>query len=334
MLQLKLQIPEIGSKFLTVEQFKEAAQQGAKAAGFAFSISSSKLLHVEKDDRVPFVTLQCVMGGNYRNNHKISEETRKRTKFTKRQNCSVSLRAVLNENIGVWVVTYYKSQHNHELLPSSQVYCFHQHRILNMEQKELVHTIIRNVINERDQIKNALNEDGSMQNLFFTHIEVARQVAICPEVLIVDATYKTNLYKLPLVNAIGVSNIGNTKALKILTKLQWLGLQMNRSTHIHEVFVSNKDLALQKAANNVFPTAKKMFCIWHMLAQNLRTTCRKFFDSDEDYDKFLLSVQKVAYSEKMSEVEKAFDEIKQTIAKSRNPTYIQNYFKERKKNAE
>ncbi|CAG8612559.1 17979_t:CDS:2, partial [Racocetra fulgida] len=136
MSQSKLQIPKIGSEFPTVEQFKEAAQQGAKALGFAFSTSSSKMSRVEKDGRTPFVTLQCVMGGKYRNNHEITEKTRKRKKFTKRQNCSVILRATLNENTGVWV-------HNHELLPSSQVHCLHQHRIINKEQKELVHTMLR-----------------------------------------------------------------------------------------------------------------------------------------------------------------------------------------------
>ncbi|CAG8670966.1 7896_t:CDS:1, partial [Ambispora gerdemannii] len=96
------------------------------------------------------------------------------------------------------------------------------------------------VINERGQIRNALNKssnydttvrllqileehqyivchtlskDDHMQNLFFTHIEAMRQMIICSEVLILDATYKTNLYKLPLINAVGVSNIDNAKVL-------------------------------------------------------------------------------------------------------------------------
>ncbi|CAG8531654.1 8866_t:CDS:1, partial [Cetraspora pellucida] len=51
--------------------------------------------------------------------------------------------ATLNENTGVCVVSSYKSQHNHELLPSLQIHCLHQHRIINKEQKELVHTMLR-----------------------------------------------------------------------------------------------------------------------------------------------------------------------------------------------
>ncbi|KAG9295787.1 hypothetical protein G9A89_009016 [Geosiphon pyriformis] len=56
------QIPAISSEFLTVESFKEATQQSVKAAGFAFSVSSSKMFHVGKVNRTPFVTLQCTMG--------------------------------------------------------------------------------------------------------------------------------------------------------------------------------------------------------------------------------------------------------------------------------
>ncbi|CAG8525863.1 11929_t:CDS:2, partial [Gigaspora margarita] len=374
-------IPEVGSEFPTVESLKEAAQQGAKAAGFAFSVSSSKLSRSEKGGHVPYILLQCIMGGEYRNNHKITDETRKRIKSTKRQNCPVTLYAALNENDGVWVVQSYKNQHNHELLPPSQVHCLHQHRQLNAEQKELVHIMLKSgasvqsvadavqwkhgtvytkdIVNECARIRNALNEgsnndttmqllqkleernyivrhlllvDGYMRNLFFTHIEAARHTAVCSEVLIVDATYKTNLYKLPLINAVGVSNIGNAKSLNTYQiAMAWVENEkeytyewfLNTLKEViynayfcsPEVFVSDKSQALRNAANKVFPDAKKMLCIWHMLAQNLQTACRKFFDSDEDYDKLLLSVQKVAYAEEMNIVEEAFDEVKKAAMK-------------------
>ncbi|CAG8639339.1 16858_t:CDS:2, partial [Racocetra fulgida] len=100
-------------EFLTAKSFKKAAQQGAKAAGFAFSISSSKLACSEK------------------------------VKFTKRQGCLVKLNTILDEKAGVWVVHTSETNHSHNLLPPSQVHCLHQHRLLNTEQKELVHTMIK-----------------------------------------------------------------------------------------------------------------------------------------------------------------------------------------------
>ncbi|CAG8585439.1 21057_t:CDS:2, partial [Gigaspora rosea] len=113
MSQPHLQIPEVGDEFLSEERFKEAAQQGAKAAGFTFSVSSSKASDGGKGSHTPFITLQCMM------------------------------RVGLNENTKVWVVTFPKSEHNHELLPLSQVHCFPQHRHLSTEQKELVHIMLK-----------------------------------------------------------------------------------------------------------------------------------------------------------------------------------------------
>ncbi|RIB20605.1 hypothetical protein C2G38_2178854 [Gigaspora rosea] len=81
MLLSQPKIPEVGSEFLTVESLKEAAQQGAKVAGFAFSVSLSKLSHSKKGGHVSYILLQCIMGGEYRNNHKITDETRKRIKL-------------------------------------------------------------------------------------------------------------------------------------------------------------------------------------------------------------------------------------------------------------
>ncbi|CAG8705270.1 45710_t:CDS:2 [Gigaspora margarita] len=49
MLLSQPKIPEVGSEFPTVESLKEAAQQGAKVAGFAFSVLSSKMLCSRKE---------------------------------------------------------------------------------------------------------------------------------------------------------------------------------------------------------------------------------------------------------------------------------------------
>ncbi|CAG8811813.1 10466_t:CDS:2, partial [Cetraspora pellucida] len=296
--------PEIGNKFQIVESFKKAAQQGAKAVGFAFSISSSKMSHDEKGGQAPYIILQYTIGSVYINNHNITEETRKRIKFTKHQGCLVALYAVLDEKADVW--------------------------ILNTEQKKLVHMMlkseapiqIRNALNKGSNndttmqllqmleecqyvVRHLLSKDGCMKNLFFTYIEAARHAAICPEVLIIDATYKTNLYKLPLINS-----VENEKEYTY----EWFLNTLKETVYnaffcSSEVFVSDKSKALQNVAN-------------------------KFFDSDDDNEKLLLSIQKVAYAEKMSIVKEAFEEVKQAVMKSRDPNYIQNYFEEWKKDSE
>ncbi|CAG8659899.1 15352_t:CDS:2 [Gigaspora margarita] len=250
MLSLQPKIPEIGSEFSTVESLKEAVQQGAKAAGFAFRV----------------------------NNHKITNETRKRIRSTKCQNYSVTLYTILNENARVWVVQSYKKQHNHELLSPLQVNCLYQYHQLNAEQKELDYIMLKSGAPVQ-RACHLLSIDGYMRNLFFTHIEAAHHTTICLEVLIVDVTYKTNLYKLILINAIGISDIGNAKSLDT-----------------YQIAIAWQKIALYLA----YACAK------------LQTALQKFFDYDEDYDKLLLSVQKVAYAE---EIKKAFGKVKKAAMK-------------------
>ncbi|CAG8577319.1 22376_t:CDS:2, partial [Dentiscutata erythropus] len=259
MLQSQPKIPEIGSEFPTVESFKEAAQEGAKAAGFAFSVSSSKMTRRKK----VAIRLLLLCSVQWEANIEITMKLQKKPEKESNQQ---------NEKAGVWVVRSSKNQHNHELLSESQVHCLYQHRILNPEQKEIVHMMLKSgvpvqsvadtiywkhetvytkdIVNERDRIKNALNE-GSNRDMTMHLIQM-----------------------------------------------------------LEELFVSDRSQALRKAANIVFPDAKKMVCIWHMLVQNLKTACRKFFDNEDDYNKLLLSIQKVAYAEEMSIVEKAFDKKK------------------------
>jgi len=96
----------------------------------------------------------------------------------------------------------------------------------------------KDVVNKHACIKLALNEDpnnnstqkllklleernymvvplkttkGYLTHLFFSHVEAIKCVARCSEVLIVDSTYKTNVYKYPLASAVGINNIGNEK---------------------------------------------------------------------------------------------------------------------------
>ncbi|CAG8664125.1 19474_t:CDS:2 [Cetraspora pellucida] len=299
MSQSQPQIPEVGDEFPIAENFKEMAQQGGG-----------------KGDHIPFITLQCTMG------------------------------AVLNKNTRTWVVTSSKSMHNHELLIPSQIHCLPQHRYLNTEQKELVHIMLKSGASTQS-IADGTNHDTTMRlikmleehqyilhhlliknshmlNLFFTYIEAVHQVAICPEVLIINATYKINLYKLPLINAVGISNIGNAKALNTYQiAMAWVA---NEQEPTYEWFL----FILKETIYDIFFVPQKYLFqtgLWPLEKQQTR----KFFDSDEEYNEFLLTVQKVAYAEEMNEVEKAFKEVSQTIMKSRDPEYIQNYLEEWKK---
>lgn len=198
------------------------------------------------------------------------------------------------------------------------------------------------MLEERGYTVRKKEKEGYLHHLFFTHKDSATKVMQCPEVLIVDATYKTNVYKMPLINCVGVDNIGNSKSLHTFQiGMAWVSNEVEETytwfleqlkmviydiTNTYpEVIMTDKDLALRSAADKVFPGAKKMLCIWHMLAQNLRTSTQKYFDSKDDYDNFAAAVKSYAYATTDALVTEAFDKITITTKKSKNASKIMEY---------
>ena len=124
----------------SVEEFKAAAQAKAKAEGFAFSTASSDIQG--KNHKTPFISLQCVMGGNYRNNHKITEESHKRLRHSKKQKCPVHVTANWQVEHQVWDVQWREQEHNHDLLRPLEIHYLHQHRMITNEQKNMVSKLL------------------------------------------------------------------------------------------------------------------------------------------------------------------------------------------------
>ncbi|CAG8696578.1 13689_t:CDS:2, partial [Dentiscutata heterogama] len=237
----------------------------------------------------------------------------------------------------------------------------------------------KDIVNERARIRLALNEGynndstqillrlleerdymvvahkttkGYLTHLFFSHVEAAKCVAKCPEVLIVDATYRTNIYKYLLVSAVGINNISNEKGVLAFYQIAmaWIDNESEASytwflqtlrTKIYnaygclpDVFMSDRDQALRNASSKVFPESNKMLCVWHLLEQNLKVNCRKLFKNDEDYEMFKKEVEALRFSECEEEIPQSLNAIKKAAEKSHSPekveSYIQTWMKDSK----
>ncbi|CAG8756375.1 10498_t:CDS:2, partial [Cetraspora pellucida] len=380
-----------------IEAFENTAQLAAKNQGFAFSRKDSNL--TGRNGKSPFVVLQCT-----------KEETRKRKKKTRREDCSVYIRAtatkcqstadVLNTEIK-WIVTKVVLEHNHTKLKLDEVVTFPQHHAMNLRQKILVQQLhdsnaptcvittainkisnggmilSKDIVNKHARIRLALNEGynndstqtllklleernyvvvphktvkGYLTHLFFFHIEAAKCVAKCPEVLIVDSTYRTNIYKYSLVSVVGINNISNEKGVLATYQIAmaWIEDESEASytwflqtlrTKIYdiygclpEVFMSDRDQALRNASSKVFPTLDKMLCVWHLLEQNLKVNCQKLFKNDDDYEVFKKEVEALQFTEIEEEIPQSFDAVKKTARKANSPekivSYIQTWMKD------
>jgi hypothetical protein len=134
-----------------------------------------------------------------------------------------------------------------------------------------------------------VKDDGALENLFFAHPGSIHLARINHHVALLDSTYKTNQYQLPLLHIIGQSALNllfsiafcflarkdsdsYMRAINNLKKHVW------RPQRIPKVFVTNRDSALRGALAEVFPDSQANLCTWH-INKNITTNVKKYFPS-------------------------------------------------------
>ncbi|GKE35099.1 PKS-NRPS hybrid synthetase [Tanacetum coccineum] len=149
------------------------------------------------------------------------------------------------------------------------------------------------------------DSEGRITRLFIIHPLSLKLARIFRNVFVMDCTYKTNKYKMPLLDIIGVSCFNTSFysgfvflkkedkdsyvwALKVFKK--FLG---HASQPV--VIISDRELALMIGINGVFPSTKILLCVWH-IQKNVFSNCKKDFENAEDFNTFMSRWNIVVYS--------------------------------------
>jgi len=106
----------------------------------------------------------------------------------------------------------------------------------------------------------------------------------CNFVFLIDSTYKTNRYKLPLLEFVGVTPTGMTVSVgfaylegervnNVVWALEWFrGLFLRRDALLG-LIVTDRDLALMNVVKIVFHECANLLCTFH-INKNLKTKCK------------------------------------------------------------
>ena len=105
-----------------------------------------------------------------------------------------------------------------------------------------------------------------------------------------DCTYKTNRYRMPLLEIVGVTSTDMTfyvcfAYLQVECKENYAwALGVLRSIIgdgiLPDVIVTDRELSLMKAISIVFPGATHLLCKWH-INRNVLARCKKLFEMKE-----------------------------------------------------
>ncbi|XP_038688571.1 uncharacterized protein LOC119987723 [Tripterygium wilfordii] len=146
---------------------------------------------------------------------------------------------------------------------------------------------------------------NEVQDLFWAYSPSINLAKAFPYVYMLDCTYKTNKYRLPLLEIVGVTSTDKTFALAFCymhsekeENYEW-ALNCLKELFDEEelpgVFVMDRELALLNAVRQVFPLAKRMLCRVH-IERNVLSKCIGFFKIKADFDDFMAHFAKLMHS--------------------------------------
>ncbi|XP_028052909.1 protein FAR1-RELATED SEQUENCE 5-like [Camellia sinensis] len=133
----------------------------------------------------------------------------------------------------------------------------------------------------------------TVTNLFFAHPTSLKLLRAFPKVLPMDCIYKTNRYRLPILEIVGVTSTDMTFSVAFAypqyekeDNYTWaLGLLrsvMDENT-LPSVIVTDRELALMNAICTVFPATTNLLCRWH-IGKNVLANCKKMFETKDKWE--------------------------------------------------
>lgn len=168
--------------------------------------------------------------------------------------------------------------------------------------------------------------------MLFAHPDSLGYLKAYPEVLLLDCTYKTNKYGMPLLDMIGIDACqrsfciafaflsGETEADYTWALDRLKSLYKQCDTSLPSIILTDRCLACINAASTLFPSSTMLICIWHANKAVL-TQCQPAFpeaekwkefygfwfsiinsSTEEEYNKRLLDFEQKYCSENLNEV--------------------------------
>ena len=139
--------------------------------------------------------------------------------------------------------------------------------------------------------------DGRVTAVLFAHPDSLGYLKAYPEVLLLDCTYKTNKYGMPLLDMIGIdacqrsfciafaflSGETETDYIWALSRLKSLYGQCDAA--LPSIILTDRCLACINASSTLFLSSTILICIWHANKAVL-TRCQPAFSASEEWKEF------------------------------------------------
>ena len=163
--------------------------------------------------------------------------------------------------------------------------------------------------------------DFRITRLFFAKTSLLKVLKLNYEVLLIDCTYKTNFYQMPLCIITGITPMNTTYyvgfaflATERVEDYRWI-LQCVRRLYEAldipdpSVIITDADPAIIRAFSKECLLSSHLLCLWH-LNKNVVVNCKKLFEDEKSWEEFYGSWYQVLYANKEGEFEENWEEMK------------------------
>ena len=135
-----------------------------------------------------------------------------------------------------------------------------------------------------------LGDDNRVHSILFSNINSLQLIKRYPRIIIMDCTYKTNKYNMPLLHIIGIDACFNTFGIAFAflqneqsESYSWVLQQLRelfttQEISPPEILVCDNWKATLIAAEAIFPAMKIQLCLWH-ISKAVLANCKAEFQS-------------------------------------------------------
>ncbi|KAH1225852.1 Protein FAR1-RELATED SEQUENCE 6 [Glycine max] len=235
--------------------------------------------------RSSFVLIGCERSGQYKCRNK---EFVRRDTGSRKCGCPFKLHGKPKHGGEGWMVKLICGIHNHELAKSLVGHPY-AGRLTKDEKK-----IIADMTNSMDEVV--------VRDLFWCHPDEVKLCNACHLVFFIHSTYKTNRYRLPLLDFVGVTPTGMTffagfaylegeRVNNIVWALERFRGLFLRNDRLPVVIVIDRDLSLMNAVKTVFPKCTNLLCRFH-IDKNVKAKCKSLIGQKNAWEYFTECLQK------------------------------------------
>ena len=184
-----------------------------------------------------------------------------------------------------------------------------------------------------------------VDKVFATHKTSIERATRFPHVIIIDATYKTAINRMPLVNIVGIDNISSSQSCSPLRSFyigsalvtnekeasyEWMLRQLqsvvfDKANVNPGIFVTDDDKALGAALRIVYPNVPYTLCAWHIRKNFEKNTSGCFIHGSDDYIELSGAIDTMLWSRNIEDFNNSVATYRKLINKTKKSKELNAY---------